>query len=210
MRTGGVGGTRAGAGRLGSVAVASGLALLLLVGLTGCGQDEEAPEAHSEPTEPDAAANEDEASTTTEPDRAETPPTSYAPDTVEGEIEAAYLGAINAFQEAVIAGDPSDLGRFFTGRSLEALSSQVEDLAAAGQSGRFDRTFGITVSVISSEDGVAAITDEYENHSVTLDRETGEPTEADPNESVLSNVTLLREGEAWKVSEIVLESQPLG
>lgn len=203
MRTGGVGGTRAGAGRLGNVAVAAGLALLLLVGLTGCGPDEEAPEAHSEPTEPDAATSEDEASTTTEPDRAETPPTSYAPDTVEGEIEAAYLQSWQTFEDAIIEADPDLLQQSFTGEALEVLTAQVDELIANGESARIEIEHDYEISPAS--DTTASLIDVQINHSVLLDRESGEPLEADPEEQVLRTYTLALVEDRWLVDGLFRE-----
>ncbi len=48
----------------------------------------------------------------------------------------------------------------------------------------------------------ALVVDRLTNHSVTIDRATGKPTEKDPNEIVVEAYTLKMENGIWKVSAI--------
>jgi hypothetical protein len=182
---------------------------LLLVLLAGCSDDGstgEPPSADgSIPSSSETTSNEDEPSSS--PTGASAPPsTMYATDTVEGEIEADYLSAWQNFERAIVEEDSSILGEAHTGPALRDLTEQVNELIADGQSARIEVEHGLTVVVVG--DGVAAVTNTYVNHSVTLDRSTGEPSEPDPNEVVARTYTMHLENGTWKIYEIIEAGSP--
>ena len=182
------------------------LTLLVLTLLATCSTSE--PKAQVDDSVPAAPSTSADDTSTTSTTEASTPPsTVYAPDTIEGEIEAAYLVSLDAFMSAMTNGDPSVLTSSHTGAALETLTSQVNELVANGDSARFEITHDYEIGLVT--DGLARVLDISENHSVTIDRESGEPTEPDPNEELLSTVTLRLENGTWMVSDIAHERRPL-
>lgn len=177
----------------------------LLLALCGCGSQPQEGADSSVPVPTNASAPASSTTTTTAPLAPTT--TVYSPDTVEGQIEAAYLRSWEVFGEAIVQADPALLHESYAGEALNILVRQAEQLIEKGESVRLSRTFNYTVARIGA--GRGAVADSFVNHSVTIDRSTGEPTEADPNEQVLGNYTFAKEGQTWKIIDIVIDAQPL-
>lgn len=171
---------------------------LLVLAVTACSPSAETAGDgvdDSTPTAPSTAAP----STTT---TVSAPPsTVYAPDTIEGQIEADYLAAWANLQRAIVEANPDLLPLAHTGHTLTEVTQQVNELIAEGLSARIDVDHDLTITLVG--DGVAAVDSTYVNHSVTLHRDTGEPNEPDPNEVVTRTFTMHLENGTWKIFEII-------
>jgi len=167
------------------------LGLLVVAPLAGCGDDGEpgTPAASAPASVDDAGAR----TTTTE---ALTP---------EEEVEAAYLRSWEVYAEAVRTLDPSGLEEAYADRALEVVAGEIADRAARSRPGLVEVEHDYRIQLIS--DRKAIVQDEYENHSVLVDPETGDPIEDDPNELIFETYQLeLREGR-WVVVHFVREAQ---
>jgi hypothetical protein len=176
--------------------------------LAACGGVEEEAEVLVDDSLPTPTSTTEAEPADTSTTVASTPPsTVYAPDTLEGQVEVAYLESLNGFMSAITEANPDHLGRRHTGDALSTLTTQVNELIENGESARFEITHDYEIDLISNE--VARVQDVSQNHSVSIDRATGEPTESDPNEELLSTIALRLEQGEWKVSDIVHERRPL-
>jgi hypothetical protein len=133
-----------------------------------------------------------------------TPPSTEA-QTVEQEVEAAYLRSWDVYAEAMLELDPSGLDRAFAKKALDLRKSEVDALRAKGTPARM--RVDHRVAEVSLREDVAYVTDNYTNHSVVLDPKTREPAEPDPNSSESRTYTLERIEGAWRVV-FVLDNSP--
>jgi hypothetical protein len=128
--------------------------------------------------------------TTTVPERPpSTTTTAFAPTTVEGEVEAAYLRSWDVYAEAVynLQLDEAALSSVYAEPLLSVrrneLTRRVNEGRAAAVSVEHDYTIDITGP------DTAAIVDSYVNHQVLIDPETKVPVESDPNERLVDAFT---------------------
>ena len=159
--------------------------LLLVLVIVGCGGSDDA----KGPTATVGTDTTAESTTTTA--KALTP---------EQEVEAAYLKSWDVYAKAALALDPAGLEKSYDGDALEIVRQDIAKFKKDNTPARFkvDHDYTITISTA----GVAAVADNYVNHSVLLDPTTRQPTEADPNKRV-SEVYLLKEVDGtWKVITI--------
>ena len=84
--------------------------------------------------------------------------------------------------------------------ALETIEDEVADYRRDGHAVRVEVDHNYAITLVSETEAVVA--DEYVNHMILIDPDTGEPREADPNNTVLYVFRLeLQEG-AWKVTDI--------
>lgn len=118
--------------------------------------------------------------------------------TVEQEVEAAYLRSWEIYTEAVRTFDTSQLNEVYSGDALRSRIDEVNRLRQANTPARIDVVHDVTIEV--ADDATAVVRDDYFNHSVLLDGETGEPIEADPNEVVKREYLMRVVDGKWKVA----------
>ena len=118
----------------------------------------------------------------------------------EAEVEAAYLKSWDVYTEAVLTFDTSKLAETFAGPALELVRADVQKLHADNTPARMRVEHSYEIEVA---DEIARIVDKYLNHSVLVDADSGEPTEADPNKRVNYEYTLQETEGTWKVVDIV-------
>jgi hypothetical protein len=123
--------------------------------------------------------------------------------TVEEQVEAAYLHAWDLYTDAMSSVDPSALEEAFAERALEIVTADVAKLAADGQRGRMSVEHNYEIAV---EGGSATVVDNYVNHSVLLDADTGEALEPDPNKVLEYTYTFRLIEDMWKVIAITRPS----
>lgn len=123
--------------------------------------------------------------------------------TPEQQVEAAYLKSWDVYTKAVRDLDPSGLEQTYAEDALETVRKEIERRTQEGRASKVDVEHDIYVQIVDSE--TALVRDQYLNHSVALDAQTGQPTESDPNQTILETYTVkLIEG-TWKVVRIVRE-----
>ena len=160
-----------------------GSALVVLVGCGGS-DDPVAPSATIAPAE--------STSSTTSTTEAMTP---------EEEVEAAYLRSWEVYAEAVRDLDDSRLDEVYDGEALTTVQSEVTEYAANRTPVRVEVEHQYQVQIL--EPGLAAVIDQYRNHSVFVDPDTGEPTEPDPNKILVETYGLRQIEGTWKVTSVV-------
>jgi hypothetical protein len=134
-----------------------------------------------------------------------TSPPSTEVQTVEQEVEAAYLRSWEVYAEAMLNLDPSGLAESYAKKALDLRIGEVAALKAKGTPARMQVEHGI--ADVSVRSGAAYVTDNYTNHSVVLDPETKEPAEPDPNTSVSRTYTLERIKGTWRVTFVLDNSR---
>jgi hypothetical protein len=137
---------------------------------------------------------------------AEPKSTTTEPQTVEEQVEAAYLKSWKAYAKAVRTLDPSGLDVIYADEQLQRTTDEVLRLKAARTPVRVSVEHDIHVQLV--RDGLALVRDRYRNHSVLIDPDSGEPREADPNDVLFETYTLKEIYGRWMVVDIVRESQP--
>jgi len=133
-----------------------------------------------------------------------TPPTTAHPTTtltVEAQVEAAYLHSWDVYAKAVETLDPSHLSEAFAQPHLGALKEELADRTRRQRPQHVSVDHHISVQVTDAD--TAAVRDVYVNHMIEFDPTTGQPTEADPNETVSDTYTLKRIEGTWKVTFVV-------
>jgi hypothetical protein len=185
----------------------SGLVVLvgtacLALAAVGCGGGDEGadPDTSSgtsaEPTSTTGGTRPSTTSTSQQP----TTPTSHAPDTVEGQVEAAYLESWEITAEAFAEVDSAPLAEAFADQALQYRTQDVEGLEVDGTAVRVEVEHSYVVGLIS--DTRAVVNDIYVNHMREYDQETGDFIEPDPNVRRGSSYLLeLRDG-TWIVIDI--------
>lgn len=178
------------------LAVPVGAALsLLLVG--GCGTADDADPAPPV-TEPAPTSTTTASSTTTS--EAPTTPTSHPPDTVEGQVEAAYLHSWEILLGALREPEMAHLEEAFSARALALKRNELAELVAGGHAveGSVEHSYNIE----SVGPDTFSVVDVFRNHLVLVDATTRRPLEADPNNRQGQTFTLQREGDRWVVIEV--------
>jgi hypothetical protein len=179
--------------------VAGGVALVVVAG-TGCGGGGESADDVAPSGTVVERTSTTEGPTTTSTTEAATTPTSHAPDTVEGQVEAAYLHSWEVTTEAFAEVDSAPLAEAFADTALQYRTQDVEGLEADGQAVEVDVEHAYRISLDSSTRAV--VNDIYINHMRLIDPATGDYLEPDPNEQVGSSYLLeLRDG-TWIVIDI--------
>lgn len=158
-------------------------AAVVLGALAGCsGSDgDEGPSATIEAADPDP--------TTTSTTEAPAP---------EEEVEAAYLKSWEVYAASLESFDGSRYAEVYAEDALRTRLEELARLKAANTPVRIDVKHDYTLQVID-EGRQAVVLDYYENHSVLLDGETGEPIEPDPNKVVGRQYAMKRIDGAWKI-----------
>ncbi|MGH3045553.1 MAG: IMS domain-containing protein [Gaiellaceae bacterium] len=130
------------------------------------------------------------------------PPTeSPSPASAKEQVREAYLRYWDVFPAAFRKLSADDLNDVTTGKALRVLGQQIQDLREKGLFVRVRVQHRIT-QIRLADATTALVVDRLTNHSVTIDRATGKPTEKDPNEVTVEAYTLKMEDGIWKVSAI--------
>ena len=159
---------------------------LVLVTIVGCGgsDDDGSPSATVAP--PDTT----ERTTSTE---ALTP---------EEEVEAAYLKSWEIYTESLRDFDGSLYPEVYADEALSSRRAELERLKAANTPVRIEVEHDYSLQIVG-EGEQAVVLDQYRNHSVLLDGETGEPIEDDPNTIVRRQYPMKRIDGKWKIVAIL-------
>lgn len=140
------------------------------------------------------------------PKTTESTTTTSTPQTPEQEVEAAYLKSWDVYAKAMRTLDPSGLDRAFAKDALELRRSEVAALKADGTPGRMDVDHHI--AAIRVEGDKAKLLDNYVNHSVLLDPESGDPAEPVPNTPNSRTYSLERIAGQWYVTFVLDNAAP--
>lgn len=160
-----------------------GMALVVLVGCGG-NDDPGVPSATIAPTEtPDPTTSTTEALTP------------------EEEVEAAYLRSWEVYAESLRDFDDSRYDEVYAEEALMSRQAELAKLKTANTPVRIDVEHNYSLQIVD-EGRQAIVLDQYVNHSVLLDPETGEPTEPDPNSVVRRQYPLKRIDGTWKIVAI--------
>jgi len=173
----------------------------LLFGACRAGPDEAGDADASVPALDGSTTSEAPPSTTTTSEPASPPSTVYAPDTIEGRIEADYLAAWDAYAEALAVPDASLLEPHFSGEALALVTRDVHQLLADGQAVNVWVEHDYDISNLSSE--IGGVQDAFVNHMRLIDPRTGAYQEPDPNARLGRAYTLTLENGLWSISNIV-------
>lgn len=120
---------------------------------------------------------------------------------VEAEVEAAYLRSWDVYADAMRTFDTSKLSDVYVDAALELRLGEVSDLKAANTPAEMRVDHHYTIRVI--DDQQAAVVDAYRNHSVLVDPTSGKPTEPDPNEVIRTQYVMLKLGGTWKIARVL-------
>lgn len=131
------------------------------------------------------------------------PPTSAS--TTRSEIERAYRHFWETWAKANLNLDHGSLQEVAIDPALQNLVSQIEAQKLENQPRRVrvDHDYRIIIARDADGEQTAYLEDRYVNHTVRINPESGEETEADPNELVRATFVLKRVGRLWKVAEII-------
>jgi hypothetical protein len=129
-------------------------------------------------------------------------PTALSP---RAEVREAYLSQWDVYATAARSLQTDGLAEVFTGKALSVVRDEIRDLRRKGLAVRVEVEHDIK-RVRIADAVTALVVDRYTNHSVTIDADTGEPKERDPNQIVLEAYTLKKVEGVWKVSEIARHS----
>jgi hypothetical protein len=172
------------------------LVLLLALG-TACGSQPQESADSSAPA-PTTSAPASSTTVTTAPPMPTT--TVYAPGTVEGQIEAAYLAAWDDFAIAMRRVEPQILEQRHDEVALDYRRENVSDLARDGLAAEVVVEHDYVVQQLTPTR--AAVVDTYVNHMRAIDPVTGDFAEPDPNSLVGSAYTLELRGTLWVIIDI--------
>lgn len=132
----------------------------------------------------------------------EASPTAPSP---RAEVREAYLRQWDVYSQAVMSLRTNELEEVLTGKALSVVRDEIEDLRRDGLAVRVEVEHNIR-RVRIADAVTAVVVDRYLNHSVTIDADTGEPKERDPNQIVIEAYTLKKVEGVWKVSAIARHS----
>lgn len=180
-------------GRGRTVMIAAGLLVVLVGGLVLAnvlGEDD------ADPGPVDAG------STPTASPTSQASPTALTP---RAEVRGAYLRQWDVYAQAVGSLETDGLEEVLTGKALSVVRDEISDLRRKGLAVRVEVEHDIR-RVRIADAVTAVVVDRYVNHSVTIDADTGEPKERDPNQIVLEAYTLKKVEGVWKVSAIARHS----
>ena len=139
-------------------------------------------------------------STGTTTTAAPTTPTSHPPDTIEGQVEAAYLEAWDVLLEALSTTDASRLSSAYAHEALRLKRDEVAALVASGRA--VEGTVEHNYSLSELEGGAYGIVDQFQNHLVLVDASTRRPLESDPDEPQRQTFVLNQRGDRWVVTGV--------
>lgn len=120
--------------------------------------------------------------------------------TPEEEVEAAYLRSWDVYAKAMRTLDVSQLGVVYADEALVLRREEVAGLEQANTPARMRVEHDYSISLLASDR--ALVVDSYRNHSVTLDPQTGEASEPDPNNLLRRKYDLRKEGGRWLVVRV--------
>ena len=120
---------------------------------------------------------------------------------VKTQVEAAYLDAWDVWDEAMRNLDPSRLSDAMTGRALQAVAAQVEEARRKNEPVSIEAEHNYRIDIVDAT--TASVDDNYINHSVRLDPETGQPKESPPSKRVHKSFTMRLVDGTWKLAEII-------
>lgn len=120
---------------------------------------------------------------------------------VEAQVEAAYLRSWDVYADAVRTFDTSKLASVYTDKALTLRSGEIADLKAAGTPARVSVIHDTSIQIVDASHQ-AVVRDSYRNHSVLLDS-AGRPTEPDPDQVVSRQYLMLRIDGTWKVADVL-------
>lgn len=170
----------------------------VLVVLAACGAVEK-DEVVVDDSVPSPSSSAGEATTTTST-TATPPSTVYAPDTLEGEVEAAYLAAWDAFADACASASTDGLDTFYADEALGYRTESLRQLSDRGAVGECLVDHQYNIGLIAED--TAAVVDNYVNHMRLIDPQTGSYLEPDPNVRDGSVYTVEKRDEAWIITDI--------
>lgn len=179
-------------GFLATWGVTSGCVLLAL-GAVACSGDDGGSTANT-------AAERTTTTTTTVPERpASTTTTAYDPAAVEGQVEAAYLKSWDVYAEAVynLELDETALAEVYADPLLGVVRGEVQSRIDEGRAAHVRVEHDYSIEITGTE--TAAVVDRYVNHQVLIDPATKQPTEADPNKTIVDAFTLRLVNGRWIV-----------
>lgn len=119
-------------------------------------------------------------------------------------VREAYLQQWDVYSQAVLTLETEGLDEVFTGQALEVVRDEIGRRQRTETPSRVRVRHDFGVRIINPS--TAVVDDRYINHTVTIDPQTGEPTERDPNQIVHEVYTMKKVGGVWKVSAIVRQS----
>lgn len=121
------------------------------------------------------------------------------------EIEQAYLSFWKVYADAALNLDPDLVERVATGAALNQLKAQIQNLRDSNQPVRIsvEHNYRIIYPVPGAQPDTASVDDRYINHTVRLDPQTKEPTEADQKTQTHDTYTMKKVDGIWKVAEII-------
>ena len=141
--------------------------------------------------------------TTTAPERGvSTTTTAFDPESVEGQVEAAYLRSWDVYADAVynLELDEEALAEVYAERSLGTRKTEIEERVANGRASLVVVDHDYEVIVV--DEGTAAVLDSFINHQVLIDPESKTAIEPDPNQALVVNFQMKLLGGSWRVTLI--------
>jgi hypothetical protein len=179
--------------------VTLGCAVLALAAAACSGDDGDAGAT----TTTEAAATTTAPTTTTVPERPpSTTTTAFAPTTVEGEVEAAYLRSWDVYAEAVynLELDEAALSSVYADEALQTQRDEIEQRIRDREPSlvRVDHKYQVVLSGASA----ANVIDEFTNHQVLVDPDTRQAIEPDPNETQVINFSLRLINGSWRITHL--------
>lgn len=125
--------------------------------------------------------------------------TTYAPASVEGQVEAAYLKSWDVYAEAVynLHLDEAALAEVYADRSLESKRTEIRERISDKRAALVRVEHRYDVVVLSTDR--AKVIDRLVNHQVLIDPATKVPVEEDPNEQIVFSFELVATDGVWRV-----------
>lgn len=120
---------------------------------------------------------------------------------VKTQVEVAYLRAWDVWDDAMRRLDPSGLPAAMTGRALKAVTDQVQEAKRKNEPVSIEAEHNYRIDLVNAS--TASVDDNYINHSVRLDPQTGEPKESPPSKPVHKSFTMKLVDGTWKLAEII-------
>jgi len=169
--------------------------------IASCSDDE--PSTVGTTTTSRATTSSSSTTTSTAPERpTSTTTTAFAPASVEGQVEAAYLKSWDVYADAVynLELDEAALAEVYAGDYLATVSAEIARRTQEGEAAFVAVEHDYSIQLTDS--GTAVVVDRYQNHQVLIDFQTKEPVEPDPDELVTDVVTVALMDGIWKVIRI--------
>lgn len=168
---------------------------MLVAGVAACSSDRASA--------PTSTTTHRTTTTSTAPERpTSTTTTTYAPGSVEGQVEAAYLKSWDVYAEAVynLRLDEAALAAVYAGRSLESKRAEIRERIAEKRAALVRVEHRYDVVILDAER--AKVVDRLVNHQVLIDPRSKEPVEDDPNEQIVFSFELAAIDGVWRVTLI--------